>query len=96
MGHQAHDVAALVHDSGDSAERTVHILRVAEHDLSTRGKTDEGAFVGEPGALAVLHRQDELLTVAAAAGEDGRGVLDPDGDVVADELELPVGPKNTW
>src|SRR5207342_528171 len=90
MGHETHDVARLVDDSGHVSERTVHVLRVPQHDLTAGGELHEGPPVRIPGAVAVLDGDYELLPRYAPPEEDARGVVDTHGRVTADELELPV------
>ena len=61
MGHEPHDVAGLVDDTGHVAQRAVHVLGVAQHDLATGGELDERPLVRVPGTLPVLDGDDEPL-----------------------------------
>ena len=94
MGHEAEHVASLVDDPCDVPERAVHVRRVAEDELAASGELDELALVRMPCAFAVLHGKNELLTGLTAACEHAVRGLDAHHGVLADELELRVGPES--
>src|SRR5688500_7735854 len=94
MRHEPHYVPRVVDHPGDVAERAVHVLRVAEDDLTTRGELNERTLVRVPGAVAVLHGNHELLSDRAPAHEVRCRALDTEDRVTAHELELPVREEN--
>src|SRR5205085_6308481 len=94
MRHEAHHVPALVDDARNVMNRAVHGLVVAEADLTSRLELVVQILVGEPAALAVLHRDDELLVLGASCGERGVRALDAEANVATDERQRFVRSKD--
>src|SRR5215211_7757963 len=93
VGHQPHDVAALVADGSDVRDRTVRVVLVAKDDLAARLELREEVGVGEPTALPVLDRDRQALPRRAAGGEGRVGALDSQNDITTDERERRVRPQ---
>ena len=98
--HHADDVAALAADAGDVAGRAVRIRRAGRRAARGIDIPEDHAplpfqpieqIVGrEVVALAVIDGDAQHLALPAGAGERRVGLLDPDADVLADELQAAV------
>src|SRR4029079_4357450 len=81
-------------DAGDVADRAVAVLGVAQHQLTRGVELLVQILVRVPAALAVLHRNGQLLSLLAPRRERRVRLLDAEPHVAADELELAVGPEH--
>jgi hypothetical protein len=88
--HQPEHVALAVRDACHAVARAVHVLGVSQDDLAVGEHVAVQLVVDDPIALTVLDWDDELVARVARLGERGRGRLDDDGHVRAQEFELPV------
>ena len=82
-------------DIGEGAVR-VRVRLVAQDDLVVRLELGEKLGRSEPAAVAVLHRNREELAFRAARRERCLELLDPDGNVTADEAQRRVGTEDAW
>ena len=105
MGHHAHDVALLVEDAGYIAQRAVgvgllgdvSILRtVAEGDSPLRLQPLHSVGVGEVVSLAVRDGHTQNLRLRCGVRESRRGVLNPQVDPLAAELQMRVPGQHSW
>ena len=90
--HEADDVAGLVGDAGDVAERAVGVARptVAEGDPALGLQLVERVLVGDVPAVHVLQRDVDLLAGRVVGGPGGVRVLHPQLLVAADEVQVVV------
>ncbi len=96
MRHQADHVAALVGDAGDVAQRAVGVVvEVAGDHAALPLEPVERRLVGDEPALAVLEHDGDLVALVVRRGPRGRGVLDAEPLVAADELAVVVADQRT-
>src|SRR6478609_9048079 len=93
--HEPHDVARLVRDARDVAQRTVGVdARVAEGHEALALDAVEGLLVGDVAAVGVLERDDDLLPAAELVGPRRVGVLDRQLLVATDEVLVAVADES--
>ena len=89
--HQADDAAAGVRDARDVPVGAVRVaVEVAGDHVALLLEAVQRRVVRDVPALAVLERDHDLLTGGVAARPGGRGALDPQPLVLADELAVVV------
>ena len=89
--HQPDDVAALVADAGDVAQRAVGVVaEVADDDPPLPLQPVQRLGVGDVAALAVLQRDDDLLARREGRRPGGVRRLDLQPLVAADERQAAV------
>lgn len=89
--HQTDDVARLVRDAGDVAQRAVRVdVDVAERDPAFGLQHVERVLVGDVPPVHVLQRDVDLLVGLVVGGPGGPRVLHPQLLVAADEVEVVV------
>src|SRR5512136_335971 len=99
MGHEPEDVAPLVADAGDGLEGAVDVGRrghlavgvaIAEDDLAPLFDLPEDARRSVVAPVEVGDGDAQDLALPEGPGKIGPGALDPDMDVLAEELEALV------
>ena len=96
VGHETHDVAALIAHPGDIAGRAVGVgAQVAEDDESLPLQPVELLGRGDEVALGALHRDGDLLALGELVGPGGAGAVHPQALLDAHEALVVVADERT-
>src|SRR5690349_20665262 len=95
MGHHAEHIAVAIEDSGDRPGRPVALLAVAEDDAAIAFEAIERFAVSLIIAVVMGDRNEQLLTLLVAVGEESLAVLDSDRDGATDVMKAGIAHQCT-